>query len=382
MDRTRRSLLVGLASLPLSAIGARLGLAADPRPARKQRVLDGPIGLKSGDVIENLELVVGPRFRWKPHFGVIWGSNVQDVLIRNVSIVGPQTWAERWNVYSEPKGAPPTGIPTQLNGIRMHGAKNVTIEQVRIEGLPRYGITGFGYDDCVIRDVEVTRCVVGITIKHLRPSHRLLVEGIRVHDTWGPAHGLWKGRGGGVPSKVHPGAHTGGDGIVLDTVREGILRNCDVRGEHYGSYKLVNPIDFEAHHLEGMSLMVQGTSDKQWKIHKEPARKIRLHDSTFDKSRGKSGKIRRDGNVLQISWHVHDLEVERCKLRADGMGGHGIQLALDAHARVVDCTFEGFNGMRGGQPCFAADVYEDSSLNADFEQRNRFVNQERKVKRR
>jgi hypothetical protein len=64
------------------------------------------------------------------------------------------------------------------------------------------------------------------------------------------------------------------------------------------------------------------------------------------------------------------------------MGGHGIQLALDAHARVVDCTFEGFNGMRGGQPCFAADVYEDSSLNADFEQRNRFVNQERKVKRR
>ncbi len=107
MDRTRRSLLVGLASLPLSAIGARLGLAADPRPARKQRVLDGPIWLKSGDVIENLELVVGPRFRWKPHFGVIWGSNVQDVLIRNVSIVGPQTWAERWNVYSEPKGAPP-----------------------------------------------------------------------------------------------------------------------------------------------------------------------------------------------------------------------------------------------------------------------------------
>lgn len=380
MDPQRRRVLQALASLPVAALLGGRARAAE-RPPRRVRTLDAPIILKSGDLLENLELRLSPRYRWQPSYAVIYGGKVQDVTIRNVRIEGSESWLPRWQDYHEPKGTPRTGIPSEQSGIRLQTCRNITLDGLEIEGFPRFAITGFGLDDCVMRDIQVTRCRLGIATSHYQPSHRLLVEKVRVHDTWGPAPGLWPGIDGGIPSKVRPGTYTGGNGIGLDTVREGVLRDCDVRGEHWRSYKLVNPQNLEAARLVGNGLMVQGTADEVWKIHKEPARDIRLRDCVFDKSLG-TGKVREIGNGLQISWHVHGFDARGCKLDGDGQGGHGIQLAVDAHANVVDCTFEDFNGMRGGERCYAADVREGCTLNADFETRNTFVDQQRKAWRR
>ncbi len=300
------------------------------------------------------------------------------VVLRNLRIEGSAAWQARWNRRGKPATNAP-GMPGEMSAIRLQGAPGALIENVEIEGFPQKGIFGFGLDDGIIRDVDVRHCFAGVHVAYYEPSRRLLVERVKVRDTWGPGPGHWKGIGGDA-SAARPGGFSGGDGIVLDSVREGVLRDCEVAGEHFASFKLVNPIDFEASQLRGAQLMVKGTADLDWKIHKQPARNVTIRDCDFDKTRG-FGSLRAGGNLLQMSWHIHDLSIARCALDGAGYGGHGLELAVDVNANVVDCTFENFNGNRGNQPAYAAYVAEGCTLNPDFEQRNRFVNQTRKLLR-
>jgi hypothetical protein len=54
-----------------------------------------------------------------------------------------------------------------------------------------------------------------------------------------------------------------------------------------------------------------------------------------------------------------------------------MQLAVDAHARVTGCTFEGWNGKRGATPACALELLDGCTVNDDFAQANTFVNQNR-----
>jgi hypothetical protein len=101
-----------------------------------------------------------------------------------------------------------------------------------------------------------------------------------------------------------------------------------------------------------------------------------VRDCFFDKSLG-VGEGTDASNAIQVSWHVQDLLIERCTLIAAGKNGHGIQFAGDAHGRVVNCTFDGFNGMRGVTPAHAVEAVDQSSVNADFATVNTFRNQRR-----
>jgi hypothetical protein len=259
--------------------------------------------------------------------------------------------------------------------IRLQKAPRVRIEGVTIEGFPGSGIDAFGLDDGVIRDVSVTRCFLGIITRHYAPSSGLLIERVQVRDLWGPGAGKWPGTGG-PPSQLRPGGFIGGDGVVCESVRHAVVRDCTVLGEQFASFKLVNPQDTEVSGLRGIGLMVQGTSDLEWKIDKEPSRNTRVRNCTFDKSLG-SGEVANEGNCIQVSWHVENLLIENCTLVAAGHNGHGIEFAVDAHGRVVGCTFDGFNGMRGNAPAHAVELFDHSSVNDDFASVNTFRNQRR-----
>jgi hypothetical protein len=70
----------------------------------------------------------------------------------------------------------------------------------------------------------------------------------------------------------------GGDGLALSTLRDSTLEDCTSVGEMFASFKLTNPQRVAVRRLRGASLMVQGTADAEWIIHKEPARDVVLED--------------------------------------------------------------------------------------------------------
>jgi hypothetical protein len=337
-------------------------------------VLRNPIVMKPGEILADKRLVLASDFRWTPTKAAIYVP-AQNVTIRNVEIVGASSWLTRWNAYEEPRGAGP-GICTGMVGIRLQNAARARIEDVSIRGFPGAGIDGYGLQDAVIRGVTVTACFFGLITRQYAPNSGLLIERVEVRDVWGPGPNRWPGVGG-PPSQLRPGGFIGSDGIVCHSLRNAVLKDSSVLGEQFASFKLVNPVDTEVSGLLGTNLMIQGTSDLEWKIDKEPSRNVRVRDCTFDKGLG-SGAFADNGNAIQVSWHVRDLLIERCTLIAAGKNGHGIQFAVDAHGRVVNCVFEGFNGVRGVTPAHAVEVSDrTSSVNADLAAINTFRNQQR-----
>jgi hypothetical protein len=375
---TRRRFLARLAGgAAVAALDASLvggASRAHAQAALRSETLRDPIVLGRGGVVADRRLVLAPDFRWTNAKAVIYAS-APDVAIRNVEIVGASAWLPRWNAEVEPQGAPP-GICSGMCGIRLQNAPRARIEGVSVRGFPGAAIDGFGLADAVIRDVRATDCFFGVIARHYAPNPGLRIERVHVRDLWGPGAGRWRGIGG-PPSRLRAGRFIGSDGIVCHSLRRGVLRDSSVLGEQFGSFKLVNPQDTEVSGLRGIHLMVQGTSDLEWKIDREPSRRTVVHDCVFDKGLG-SGEVAEQGNAIQVSWHVEDLRIERCTLVAAGRNGHGIQFAVDAHGRVVDCTFDGFNGTRGTAPAHAVEVADrSSSVNADLAEVNSFRNQRR-----
>lgn len=393
-DLDRRRFLIALGSSAAAACaGSVLGAPRDGVAAEDSRagaapgataaaaaapeILRRPIELRAGQTLADRRFLLAPDFRWSSVMAAIYVA-APDVTIRNVELVGAASWLPRWNVYNEPAGAPP-GINSGTCGIRLQRAPRARIEGVRIEGFPRSAIEGFGLDDAVIRDVRIQHCFTGIKTDHYAPNPRMRIEGVEVRDLWGPGPERWPGVGG-PPSALRPGGFLGSDGMALHSLRDAVLRDSAVLGEQFASFKLVNPQDTVLSGLRGVQLMIQGTSDLEWKIDKQPSRNTVVRDCVFDKGLG-SGDLARQGNCIQVSWHVKGLRIENCRLVAAGQDGHGIQFAVDVEGTVVGCSFEGFNGMRGQTPAHAIEVLGGSSVNADFAQANRFVNQRRILRR-
>jgi hypothetical protein len=101
-----------------------------------------------------------------------------------------------------------------------------------------------------------------------------------------------------------------------------------------------------------------------------------IEDCVLDKGLGRGASLF-ERSCLELSQNVESVRVERCLLNAAGQSGHAIEIGRNAHARVVECTMRGFNGVRDGHPAHAIDLSGGSSVNDDFERVNRFVDQTR-----
>jgi hypothetical protein len=212
------------------------------------------------------------------------------------------------------------------------------------------------------------------------PSRRVVLDGLRVFDTWGPGPGVLPGFGGS-PSLVRPGGFTGGDGMAA-YLDDSVLRNLEFTGELYTGIKLCRSKRVKLYKVLTPSLMIQGTQLRHVNVDgsTDGSEAIEIRGLYLDKSIGGSGAS--DGaNGMQVSWHVSGLDVQDFALFAGGKDGHGVQLWGDVSAVFKGGTFEGWNGTRGGAPAYAMEIGDGSTLNADFETSNQFFAQDRILRR-
>ncbi len=398
-ERRRALKMLGLGSMAaafgcwadrsLAPVAAEPTTSSDSRPTagrpltyvgvpRALEILRRPIELSSGDVLENRRILLSPDFAWTPSMAAIYGKG-SGIAIRNVELVGSVRWESRWDRYTEPDDGPP-GIPAGCAGIRLQEAPGVRVEDVTVRGFPGPGITSYGVDEAMIRGIRVSDCFHGVVTEWYRANHRVVVDDVDASNLWGPAPGKWPNIEG-PPSRLRSKGFIGGDGLVLASLRDSIVRNCRIHGEQFASLKLVNPQRVQVSGVEGVGIMVQGTSDLEWKIDRAPARDVTITSCIVDKSLG-TGAIADEGNGFQISWNVESILIRSCTLRAAGRNGHGIEFAKNVHGKVEGCTIEGFNGRRFANPAYAISIADNSSINPDFDRVNTFLNQGRLIDRR
>jgi hypothetical protein len=166
--------------------------------------------------------------------------------------------------------------------------------------------------------------------------------------------------------------------LALNSLRDSVIADCTATGEMFGAFKMTHPQGLEVSGLRGPNIMIQGAQNRRdWKaMASDPARAIWIHDCVFDKGLGHGAAVN-EGNCIQVGWNVEDLLIERCLLDGAGKNGHAIQFTGNVNGRVVDCTIRNFNGIRGTNPAHAIHLVDSSTVNADFEQVNRFVDQQR-----
>jgi hypothetical protein len=375
VDEGRRGFLAGLVTAGLAGLA---GSAAAPEassgavvPNAGVEVLEEPIVLGSGATLANRAFVLSKQFRCDTSNAVIL-VNGHDVRIRNVRIIGPSSWDPHWNDL-RPEAREVPGLFGNTSGIHISNVRDVVVERVSIEGLPRAGISGFGIDGGLFREITIRHCFVGINLKPDAASQGLLFERVHTMNQWGPM-GTAKDA-----SLERPGGWIGGDGLALNSLRDSTLLDCTAVGEMFSAFKVTNPQRVRIARLRGTGLMVQGTAgvaEEQWTIHREPARDVVVEDCVFDKGLGR-GKSLFEMNCLQLSQNIASIDIRRCVMNAAGQNGHAIQMSRNVLGRVSGCTIRGFNGKRGTNPAHAIDLALGSSVNADFERTNEFVNQQR-----
>lgn len=338
-------------------------------------ILHAPIVLQAGQHLTGRRFWVADDFAWTSALAAIYVAG-ENVVIEDVELYGANSWNHRWDAYTEPAGGPP-GIPSGLTGIRVQGAPNLRISRVHVEGFPRCGIEGFGLADGILEDITVTRCFQGISLAQYMPQPRLQIRRASIRDLWGPGPNKWPGVGG-WPSKIRPGGFIGSDGIVAFKLSDAAITDCEVLGEIYGGFKILNPQRTQVLRYRGPVGFLQGTSDQSWTIDKEPCRDTLIQDCTFDKSLG-AGELVEKGNGFQCTWNVRSAAFRNCQFLSAGHDGHGFEAAGDCQPTFTGCTFQGWNGMRGTQPAYALNLIDGAKTNLDFQPMNHFVDQQRIV---
>jgi hypothetical protein len=388
VDEGRREFLGGLATAGVAAVagfaGCAAGLggatAAGARPLTELdpqgfEILERPIVLAHGEILQNRSYLLSPRFENSSANAIIVVGG-DAVRIRNVRIVGPADWQARWN-DARPTARELPGVFGNSVGIRAHDVRDLTIERVSIEGLPRAAIAAWGLERAVIRDVQIRHCYHGINFGLNAASRWVRIERVRVSDLWGPppesANSDPKANN---PSRSRPGAWIGGDALALNSLRDSTLNDCMAVGEMFGAFKITNPLRVTVRGLRGSGFQVQGVAAGAEGDAMVPARDVLIEDCLFDKGLG-YGRDLDGANCVQFTNHVASARMRRCVLNAAGMNGHGIQVTTDAHVRIESCTIRGFNGTRGPNPAHALDLAHGSSVNGDFAGINRFVDQQR-----
>ncbi len=325
-------------------------------------LLLAPILLTAGQVVENRCFVLSPQFQSTTQLAAIYGGDVAGVVIRNVTLIGSQSWQQRWNDYADPITTP--GMAGGLDGIRLQKCVKARIENVRIEGFPRVAIEGHGLDAALVRDITIRHCFQGINIGNPAPSSRMRIQRVAIRDLWGPGPDHWPGIGG-EPSLERPGEFIGSDGIAAHKLLDSLVSDVSMTGECYGAFKFAFGCQrTEVSRLRGCNLQFDGGN--------EPTVDMRVLDCDIDKQLC-------IGAVAEVSTQVQNLSIERTRFHGGpGRNGHGAQLyGAGTSARFTGCRFDGFNGMAGTSPAYALETIAGGIANADFLSNNEFTNQQR-----
>lgn len=333
--------------------------------------LHAPLQLTDKLVLENQCYLIAPDFVGKSWEAVLFGNQVKDVTIRNVTLIGAQgAWQERWD---QPGDTPATGpgIDGNLSGIKIQGGKNVRIEHCRIEGFPRFGLYLHGIQDSLFRELQIRRCFQGMRFGNVEPNPRNRIERVHTQNTWGPGPGLWPGIAG-WPSELRPGQFIGSDAIVGERLSDSLLLDCSATGEMFTGFKFASGCrGLELVRLRTNCLQLDGGTGES-----EGAEVLAI-ECEIDK-RLCFSQVSQQGQALQIS-HRSQIWLERCRiLGGSGLGGHGVQVyGTGANASLIDCTLGGFNGLAGSAPAYALQTVAGGVVNPDFLERNGFENQQR-----
>jgi hypothetical protein len=379
VDEDRRAFLARLAAV---GVASAAGCTAALRPAKAAlepeagpydvEVLEQPIVLRSGESLADRSFVLSQDFRGTSSNAIILVVE-NGVSIRNVKILGADRWDSHWDDVS-PNARSLPGVFGNTAGIRIQNVRDVTVEQVSIEGLPRAGIFGFGIEGGLFRDITIRHCNVGINLVYNSPNRRLRFERVRTGSMWSQVDPTRPDDA----SLERPGGWIGGDGLALNSLRDSELVDCTAVGEMYGAFKMTNPKRVTVRECRGTGFQVQGIAAGDAGNLMGPARDVLIEDCVFDKGLGYSSNIQGSCG-MQITYHVASTRIRRCLLNAAGQNGHGIQVTRDAHAQIEDCLIRGFNGVRGVMPAHALDIALGSTVNSDFAAVNYFVDQQRTV---
>jgi len=350
---------------------------AGRRPSRSRQVLSKPMILGDGDSLEDVDLFVPEDFQWTTVSAAVYARG-RGIRLRNVTLT---TYADRWlPAWNQPPGgATGRGIDPSMAGLRCDACTDLSIDGLEISGFSHCGAGFYGTRTASLRDLAGHHCFAIFYFMDFKGGNRgVELEYVRARDTWGPGPGVVAGMGG-YPSAKRPGQFSGGDGLA-GYFEDSVLRDLDFSGELYGGFKLVASRRVRIERLRSNNFQIQGTQQRHVNVNgtTEGTHDIAVEDLIVDKSLC-TGEISNLGNGMQISWHVSDLAVKNFVLRANGHGGHGIQLSGDCQASFEGGLISGFNGKRGPAPAYALELDDHSTVNADFTKVNRFENQQRLV---
>jgi hypothetical protein len=350
---------------------------AQTRPPRSRQVLSKPIHLGDGDALENVDLFVPEDFQWETVSAAVFARG-RNIRVRNVTLT---TYADRWQPQwnADAYGTSRRGIDPSMCGLRFDACTNLAIDGLDVSGFPQCGAIFYGTRTALLRDLAGHDCFTIYGFMDFKGGNRGVdLQYLRARDTWGPGPGVKAGVGGHASAK-RPGQFMGGDGLP-GYFEDSLLRDLDFSGELYAGFKIVASRRVQIERLRTNCFFIQGTQQQHVNVNgtTEGSHHITVEDLIVDKSIS-PGDVSERGNAVQISWHVSDLSVRNFGVRANGHGGHAIQLSGDCQAVFEGGLISGFNGKRGDNPAYALHLEDRSSVNADFASVNRFENQQRLI---
>ncbi len=389
LDRRRFLALAGGAAVALAwpAASSRAGAPFAPsppasppartRPARSRQVLSKPLMLGDGDQLEDVDLFVPEDFQWTTVSAAVFARG-RDIRVQNVTLTSyAKSWQRHWS--AEPAGISGRGIDPSMCGLRFDACTNLAIDGLEVSGFPHCGAIFYGTRTAWLRELAGHDCFAIFCFMDFKGGNRGVdLQYLRARDTWGPGPGVKAGIGG-HPSARGPGQFIGGDALPC-YFEDSHLRDLDFSGELYAGFKIVASQRVEIERMRTNCFFVQGTQQRHANVNGTTlgSRDIRVEDLIVDKSLS-PGEVSELGNAVQISWHVSNLTVQNFVVRANGHGGHAIQLSGDCRATFAGGLISGFNGKRGNDPAHALELSDHSSVNADFASVNRFENQQRRI---
>jgi hypothetical protein len=384
---TRREILRGLAA---TAVVASIPWARRAHALLPLELLHAPIGLSSGQTHRGHRYLVADDFDSNAFTNGITGGAVNigsstgavsGAVLEDVIIYGARQWASRWNTQVEVRPYA-LGVSSGHAGIIIRNAPSVRVERVHVAGFPQAAIHGWGIPNGVIRDFSAADCFNAMILKTNdgnAPSNFLspgaLFERCSMRNTWGPGPGRWVGVGGGNSAIRYKG-FTGGTAFGLSGISDSIIRNCSVRGEAFGSYKLSVCDNLLVEFCEGGFSQIASFATNV--LVRDCVFSRRLAYFTTGAAPFQNGLEVTNENA--VGDPPSDVEVERCKfinLKTEPPGD-AINLGTENQtADVHDCYFEGWNGWQG-RASYAIASAEGNSFNADFDSGagNVFYNQD------
>lgn len=359
--------------------------------------LHAPLDVAPGARIENTVYTIASDFALGAGERAAIRISDDDVVMKNVSLIGASEWDTRWNAgYTGP------GIDYRMEGIYLGASSavdNVRLENLQIRGFPQGGIHSSAYPvtNLRIKRIRVTDCQNAISLKStgiVVQHSNWTITGVRIWDMWGP----WPTPNGNFPAL---GAQDrsewrrtcqGGNGIIIENCNDLVLTDALITGDYFCGLKIVGhdaapgTANATIRRVRCNQTQVQATYHPSNNGGIGPYTGILFDGCVFDKGYASASRSTYGVNGVQLSY-PQVTTLTNCKIFSNGRNGHGLQAYDGVTANVTGCLFNSWNGLRFTDPAYAAEVYTStggpppiriaSSINADFLTVNTFVDQTR-----